>query len=86
VHEKARESRQTALQKGLQAIEKLIKSKETKFSAGGSGMQAYRANAIQSHLRMVLNNGHKAIEASEIAAESQGFARKWGGCLVQKWV
>jgi hypothetical protein len=86
VREKAQEACQTALQKGLQAIKKLIKSKKTKFSAGRSRIQAYRANAIQSHLQMVLNNGCKAIEASEIAAESQGFAQKWGGHLVRKWV
>jgi hypothetical protein len=49
-------------------------------------MQAYHANPIQSHLWMVLNNSCKAIEASEIAAESQGFAQKWGGWFVWKWV
>lgn len=35
---------------------------------------------------MVVNNGRRVIEASEIAAESQGFARKWGGRLVRIWV
>jgi len=68
--EKARKVHETALQKGLHAIEKLIKSKKTLFTVGRNGLQAYRANAIQSHLWMVLNNGCKAIEASEIAAES----------------
>jgi len=35
---------------------------------------------------MVLKNGRKHIEASERAAESQGFAAKWGGRLVRQWV
>ncbi|KAF9455892.1 hypothetical protein BDZ94DRAFT_1293065 [Collybia nuda] len=65
-----------SLQRGLLAIEKLIRSKKT----------AYCACAIQSHLQMVVNNGCHAIEASEMAAESQGFARKWGGRLVRIWV
>ncbi|KAF9461189.1 hypothetical protein BDZ94DRAFT_1264200 [Collybia nuda] len=70
----------------LLAIEKLIRLKKTVFAAGHNGLQAYRARAIQSHLQMVVNNGCHAIEASEMAAESQGFARKWGGRLVQIWV
>lgn len=35
---------------------------------------------------MVVNNGHKGIEASEIMAESHGFVRKWGRRLVRWWV
>ena len=35
---------------------------------------------------MVVNNGHNGIEASEIAAESHGFAKNWGGLLVRQWV
>lgn len=35
---------------------------------------------------MVLQNGRKNIEASERAAESQGFTAKWGGRLVCQWV
>ena len=35
---------------------------------------------------MVLHNGRKHIEASERAAKSQGFAAKWGGRLVRRWV
>lgn len=35
---------------------------------------------------MVVNNGRKGIDASEISAESHGFARKWGGRLVRRWV
>lgn len=82
----AREDRLKALQSGLKDIEKLIGSKRTEFDAGQNSLQAYRACAIQSHLQMVVNNKRKAIEASEIAAESQGFAAKWGGRMVQTWV
>jgi hypothetical protein len=81
----ARDARQVALREALMAIEKHIKSKKTIFAAGRNGMQAYHANAIQSYLWMVVHNGRKLIEASEIAAESQGFARKWGGRLVRQW-
>jgi hypothetical protein len=35
---------------------------------------------------MVVKNGQKEIEASERAAESQGFAPKWGGWRVRHWV
>ncbi|KAJ7695321.1 hypothetical protein B0H14DRAFT_3530210 [Mycena olivaceomarginata] len=82
----AREHRAKALQSGLQDIEKLIASKRTAFDAGQNSLQAYRARAIQSHLQMVVRNKRKAIEASEIAAESQGFAPKWGGRMVRTWV
>ncbi|KAJ7271519.1 hypothetical protein C8J57DRAFT_1226108 [Mycena rebaudengoi] len=67
---------------GLKDIEKLIASKRTKFDAGHNSLQAYRARAVQSLLQMGVNNKQKFIEASEMAAESQGFAAKWGGRLV----
>lgn len=74
------------LEKALIAIEKLIESKKNVFMAGRNSLQAYRARAIQSHLHMVIHNGRKHVEASERAAESQGFAIKWGGRLVRRWV
>ena len=76
------------LQKGLVAIEKEVRSRKVKWARrdGKEGLQAYHARAIQSHLQMVVRNGRKAIEASEIAAEAQGFSQKWGGRLVRKWV
>ncbi|KAL1743994.1 hypothetical protein HDZ31DRAFT_39713 [Schizophyllum fasciatum] len=64
----------------------LIRSKRAVFQAGDASLQAYRARAIESHLRMVVHNGRKHMEASEMAAEAQGFARKWGGRLVRHWV
>lgn len=74
------------LQQALIAIEKVIASKKKVFETGRNSLQEYRARAIQSHLHMVVNNGKKHIDASERAAESQGFAAKWGGRLVRRWV
>jgi hypothetical protein len=70
-----------ALQEALVAIEKEVRSRKVKWAGrnGKEGLQAYRARAIKSHLQMVVRNGRKAIEASEIAAEAQGFSQKWGG-------
>lgn len=81
-----RARRKEELGKALDAIEKLIHSKACIFAAGANGLQAYRARAIQSYLTMVVKNGRKGIDASERAAESQGFAAKWGGRLVRSWV
>ena len=66
-------------------IHKLIHAKKTKFEAGVTGLQLYWAQAIQSYLKMVVDNGQLSVEASEHAVESQGFAAQWGGCCVQKW-
>ncbi|KIK01756.1 hypothetical protein K443DRAFT_122247 [Laccaria amethystina LaAM-08-1] len=66
-------------------IHKLIHAKKTKFEAGVTGLQSYRARAIQSYLKMVVDNGRLSVEASERAAESQGFAARWGGRRVRKW-
>lgn len=35
---------------------------------------------------MVVNQGRRGMDASEIAAENHKFARKWGGQLVREWV
>jgi hypothetical protein len=35
---------------------------------------------------MVINNQRNLIDASEHAAESQGFAVKWGGRMARRWV
>jgi hypothetical protein len=86
----AQDERQKKMKQGLEDIEKLIQSKKDVFDAGHNGLQSYRACAIQSYLWMVVHNGKSTIEASQRAAESQGFAEKWGGrmvrCWVRKWV
>ncbi|EPS97533.1 hypothetical protein FOMPIDRAFT_1031940 [Fomitopsis schrenkii] len=80
------EAKHKNLAKALVDIEKLIRSKRYAFAAGENGLQAYRARAIQSCLQMVVQNGRKLMDASERAAESQGFSAKWGGRLVRRWV
>ncbi|KAF9552830.1 hypothetical protein CPC08DRAFT_646425 [Agrocybe pediades] len=83
---KAKEERRAALEGGLRDIEKMIGSAKTKFVSGRQGLQARRARAIHSYLLMVVKNGRKGIEASQRAAEAQGFAENWGGRLVRHWV
>ena len=78
--------REKALESALEDIEKIIRSKTNTFSAGQHGLQAYRARAIQSCLWMVVQNKKNRTEASERAAESQGFAKRWGGRMVRQWV
>ncbi|KAI6168758.1 hypothetical protein EDD17DRAFT_1773030 [Pisolithus thermaeus] len=63
---------------GLLAIEKLLKSKTTHFVGGPSGLQAKQTRAIASYLALV-------VFASQLAAESHGFARMWGGHQVWNW-
>ena len=88
--QRTRTEQQNALKSALDDIEKLIRSKMDFFDAGQHGLQAYRVRAIQSYLWMVMHNKKSHIEASQQAAESQGFAEKWGGhmvhCWVRKWV
>jgi hypothetical protein len=76
---KSLENRKNELKLALCDIEKLLASWKTKFQASENGLQSYWAWAIQSHLHMVVNWGRRGIDASEIAAESHGFAREWGG-------
>lgn len=86
----ARKKQKLQVQKDLELalvmIEKHIASKTELFASGRNGLQAYRARAIQSHLHMVVRNSRKHIDASQRAAESQGFAPNWGGRLVRRWV
>ncbi|KAJ7598227.1 hypothetical protein C8J56DRAFT_880876 [Mycena floridula] len=57
----------------------------TVFVGGPTGLQSYRARAIQSYLIMVVKNRRGSVIASERAAESQGFAALWGGRMVRTW-
>ncbi|KAK7042832.1 hypothetical protein R3P38DRAFT_3449566, partial [Favolaschia claudopus] len=79
------EARQLEFKKALNDIQQHIKSKKTKFVSGKNSLQEYRARAIQSYLIMVVKRGRLTVEASERAAESQGFAAKWGGRSVRQW-
>jgi len=82
---KEQEQRAEDLQKAHDDIEKLIKSKKTKFIGGINGLQARRARAIQSHLSLVVCNKRKFVAASEIAAEANGFSRTWGSRQLRSW-
>ena len=69
----------------LRKIEKLLNTKCCSFKGGHNGLQAHRAHAIHGYLHMVAHNDRQRIDASERAAEAQGFAPKWGGRQVQSW-
>ncbi|KAH6905764.1 hypothetical protein BKA70DRAFT_1499841 [Coprinopsis sp. MPI-PUGE-AT-0042] len=73
------------LERGLKEISKLILSKKAKFVGGPNGLQATRAHAIRSFLTMMVKNGQSWLEGSEMAAETTGFAAKWGGRNVRRW-
>lgn len=85
-HQQAREERQKQLKQGLLDIEKLFESKKASFEVGHEGLQARRGRAIKSYLFMVVKNGCRSIDASQRAAEAQGFSAAWGGYLVRCWV
>jgi predicted transcriptional regulator len=83
-----REARLKLLTQALKEIRWLIQSKRFEFQKGKNGkngLQIYRANAIQSHLAMIVENGRTATSASQIAAEAFGFSPNWGARLVRGW-
>jgi hypothetical protein len=80
-----KETREKEQSDALVDIQKVIRSKRAVFAAGSTGLQSYRARAIESYLQMVVVNKRGCIEASERAAEAQGFAPKWGGRMVRVW-
>ncbi|KIJ51680.1 hypothetical protein M422DRAFT_78752, partial [Sphaerobolus stellatus SS14] len=85
-HMKAKEVTVLKQQEAWVAIQKLITSKKDLFESGHNGLQEYRARAIESCLQMMVKNGRKLMDTSERAAESQGFAKNWGGRMVWSWV
>ncbi|KIJ32265.1 hypothetical protein M422DRAFT_265927 [Sphaerobolus stellatus SS14] len=82
----AKEATVLKQQEAWVAIQKLITSKKDLFESGRNGLQEYRACAIESCLQMMVKNGRKLMDTSERAAESQGFAKNWGGRMVRSWV
>jgi len=52
---------------------------------GKRGLQACRTYAMECHLRLIVKNGRPFTDASEMAAESNGFAQKWGGRQIRSW-
>jgi hypothetical protein len=69
----------------LWKIEKMLHARQSPFEGGNGGLQAHRARAIHSYLHMLVRNDRKRTEASERAAEAQGFAAEWGGRQVRRW-
>ncbi len=82
----ARENRRKILEGALKDIEKHLRSRKTKLVRGSHGLQSYRAQVIESYLRLVVRKKYKGLDASETAAEAFGFAKKWGGRQVRRWV
>jgi hypothetical protein len=77
----------SGLQSGqrLPDIEKLLKSQKTTYIGGAQGLQACRAHAIESHLKMVVRNGRQWADASECSTEMHGFSVKWRGWQLHSW-
>jgi hypothetical protein len=66
--------------KGFGGFGQVDEVKENRVCGGGLwGLQACRTYAIEFHLRLVVKNRHPFTDASKMAAESNGFAWKWGG-------
>ena len=86
VRQQIQDDRRKHLERGLSDIDKIFESTKVNFEVGREGLQARRARAIRSYLYMVVKNGREGIEASERAAEAQGFSAKWGGRQVRSWV
>jgi hypothetical protein len=82
----ARENMCKILEGALKDIEKHIRSRKTEFVGGSRGLQSYRAQVIESYLRLVVRKKYKGLPASETAAEAFGFAKKWDGRQVRRWV
>jgi hypothetical protein len=84
-----RKQRQAAkhaeLEHAYKDITKHLKSKKMVFVGGPHGLQARRARTIEAHLMLVVKNKHGFKVASEMAAETNGFAAKWGGRQVRGW-
>ncbi|KAG2106628.1 uncharacterized protein F5147DRAFT_578923 [Suillus discolor] len=78
-------AKQAELEQAYKDITKHLKSKKFVFVGGPHGLQACRARTIEVHLMLVVKNEHGFKVASEMAAETNGFAAKWGGCQVRGW-
>ncbi|KAJ8088171.1 hypothetical protein PM082_013722 [Marasmius tenuissimus] len=69
----------------LKAVTKLIQSKRTTFDAGNNSLQATRACAAESCLRLVVNKGQSLTAASITAAEAFGLSSNHGARSVREW-
>ncbi|KAG2151186.1 uncharacterized protein EDB93DRAFT_1275952 [Suillus bovinus] len=80
-----RKQKQADLEHAYKDITKHLKSKKTVFAGGPCGLQACRARTIEVHFMLVVKNKHSFKVASKMAAETNGFAAKWGGRQVCGW-
>ena len=71
--------------RALEEMQKKLTLKTMSIEAGIQGLQARHMRAIESLLQLVLKNNRLFINASEHAAEVQGFAAKHGGQMVRSW-
>jgi hypothetical protein len=75
------------LESAYSAICKTNVSKRQEWEGDGVySLQARRARAIESHLRLVVKEKMSYAEASRISAQAHNFAANWGARLVRKWV
>ncbi len=79
------DARKKELTDALGDLHSLRVSKKTKFVSGPNGLQARRAHAMESHLRLVIKNGCGWAKAAKQAAETHGFAVNWGGRQLRGW-
>ena len=85
LHQIRQQEEAEEMAQALADLEKLLKLRKTKFVGGNQGLQAQCAQAIVSHLKMVLQNGRKWADAAEHSAETLGFTAKWGSHQLRKW-
>ena len=83
--EKRKDAQAKSWTDGLFDVEKLLKSKSTNFVGGPSGLQAKRTRAIASYLALVVRKKYRPLVASQLAAETHGFAKMWGGRQIRSW-
>ena len=82
----AAQAAQSARQKALEDIKKLLASKRDLLVSGSNSLQAYRARAIQACLYLMVHSKIGMIKASVDAAKGNMFSGKWGARLVRSWV
>lgn len=80
-----KEVRQKECEVALKDLQKKIQLKKTKFISGQNGLQACQVAAVEMYLQFVVANGQLSQDASGHAAESWGFAPKWGRRQVRMW-
>ncbi|KAJ2915126.1 hypothetical protein MD484_g5288, partial [Candolleomyces efflorescens] len=84
--ERAKKEKLALLSVVLKDLEKVLRSKKKVLEGGANGLQAHHARGIESCLVMMVKNGRKLMDASQRAAEGQGFGTQYGGWVLRVWV